>query len=183
MGIARVAAGTVAGLGLVGLGYVGLGGQDDTTRDDGGAIVESGDLGAFRIRVGDCINGATVGLVESVEGVPCTDAHDVEVYYAFNIAEGPFPGDDAVGAEADERCYDQFEPFVGASYQESVYGFTTLVPTEDSWEQLDDREVLCLIGNYDGTRKTGSAKGSAAPLDRGWATNGTRLAASRAAWT
>lgn len=160
MGIGRVVGGAVAGLGLVGLGYTGLGGQDDTTRSESGAIVEAGEVGAFRIRLGDCLNGATTGLIESMEGVPCTSPHDVEVYYAFNLPEGngEYPGDDAVGEAAGERCYDAFAGFVGTDYESSVYGFTTLSPSSASWDQLDDREVLCLIANYDGTKKTGTAR-------------------------
>ena len=163
MGIGRVIAGTVAGLGLVGAGYTGLAGQDDTTRSEDGAIVESGELGAFRIRVGDCLDSSLGTEVESVEGLPCDQPHSYEVYHAFNLSEGDgtFPGDDAVGTAADEGCYQAFEPFVGLSYQESTYDFLTLVPTEGSWDGLDDREVLCLIANLDGTAKTGTAADTA----------------------
>jgi hypothetical protein len=150
----------VAGLGLVGLGYAGVGGQDDTTRDDSGAIVEEGELGAFRIRIGDCIGGDLADQVESVEGVPCDGPHQLEVYYAFNLPEGDgtFPGDLAVAEQAEEGCFNAFEPFVGLNYAESIYDFTTLTPTQGSWDGLDDREVLCMIGNYDGTQKTGTAR-------------------------
>lgn len=150
----------MAGLGLVGLGYTGLAGQDATTRDDNGAIVESGEVGAFRIQLGDCLNGATTGLIESMDGVPCSTPHDVEVYYAFNLPEGDgqYPGDTAVGDAAGERCYAAFPGFVGRDYESSIYGFTTLSPSSESWDQIDDREVLCLIANYDGTKKTGTAR-------------------------
>ena len=153
----------MAGLGLVGLGYTGLAGEDATTRDDNGAIVAEGEIGAFRIRLGDCLNGAAVGLVESMEGVPCSEAHDLEVYHAFNLPEqdGTYPGDDEVGVQAEDGCYRAFAPFVGMSYEDSVYGFNAMTPTRESWDELDDREVLCLLGNYDGTPKTGSAEGRA----------------------
>lgn len=162
MGFGRLVGGAVAGLGLVGLGYTGLGGQDETTRDDSGAIVESGEVGAFRIRLGDCLNGATTGLIESMDGVPCTSPHDVEVYYAFNLpdGDGTYPGDTEVGDAAGEGCYNAFPGFVGRDYESSVFGFTSLSPSAASWDQLDDREVLCLIANYDGTKKTGTARNS-----------------------
>lgn len=162
MGLGRVIGGAaVAGLGLVGVGYAGLGGQDNTTRDEAGAIVDGGELGAFRIRTGDCLGDIAEGEFESVAGIPCDQPHQFEVYFAFNLPNGDFPGDAEVARQGEERCYNVFFPFVGLAYEESVYGFTTLLPTEDSWEGLDDREVLCLIGNYDGTVKTGSAKGTA----------------------
>ncbi|MCP3987467.1 MAG: hypothetical protein GY724_00195 [Actinomycetia bacterium] len=163
MGIGRLVGGAVAGLGLVGVGYAGLGGEDNTTRDDAGSIVEEGELGAFRIRVGDCIGGALGDEVESVDGVPCDGPHEFEVYYAFNLPEGDgnYPGDYSVEEAASDGCYEAFEPFVGVVYEASIYGFNTLTPTEGSWDGLDDREVLCMLGNYDGTLKTGTARGSA----------------------
>lgn len=163
MGLGRIVGGTVAGLGLVGLGYTGLAGQDDTTRDESGAIVAEGEIGAFRIRLGDCLNGGATGLIESLDGVPCSQSHDLEVYHAFNLGEGDgtFPGEDEVASEADQGCFEAFEPFVGESYEDSVYGFSAMTPTEGSWDGLDDREVLCLLGNYDDTPKTGSAEGTA----------------------
>jgi hypothetical protein len=163
MGIGRVIAGTAAGLGLVGAGYTGLAGQDDTTRNDTGAIVESGELGAFRIRVGDCLDSALGDEVESVEGIPCSNPHGFEVYHAFNLPEGDgsFPGDATVGSAADDGCLAAFDSFVGIDYWSSSYDFVTLVPTEGSWDGLDDREVLCLLTTVDGTPLTGSAAGTA----------------------
>ena len=163
MGLGKIVGGTVAGLGLVGLGFAGIAGQDNTTRDETGAIVEGGELGAFRIRIGDCIGGEMGDLVESVEGVPCDQLHEFEVYHAFNIPEGDngYPGDASIEEQAYIGCYDAFAPFVGATYEESLYGFNTLTPTKEGWEELDDREVLCLIGFYDGSLKIGTARGTA----------------------
>ena len=162
MGLGRIIGAGVAGLGLVGAGYAGLAGEDNTTRDDAGAIVEEGELGAFRIRVGDCIGGQLGDEVESVDGVPCTGPHQFEVYYAFNLpnGDGDYPGDQSVAEQAEQGCYAAFQPFVGQTYEDSIYGFNTLTPTRGSWDGLDDREVLCMIGNYDGTAKTGSARGT-----------------------
>lgn len=158
MGIGRVVGGAVVGLGLVGAGYTGLGGQDNSTRDDNGDIVRSGEVGAFRIQLGDCLNGATTGLIESMEGVPCTTPHDVEVYHAFNLGDGPYPGDASITESAGNGCMAAFEPFVGHEYETSIYDISYLYPSLDSWTELDDREVLCLMDNYDGTKKIGSAQ-------------------------
>lgn len=162
MGIGRIIGGTVAGLGMVGLGYTGIAGTDDTTRDEAGAIVEEGEVGAFRIQVGDCLitpDGATE--IESVQGVPCSEPHSDEVYHAFNIAGSVFPGDEAVGLQADQGCYEAFESFVGATYEESIYDFGAIYPTAGSWNELGDREVLCTMYLYAGGNKTGSAQGTA----------------------
>jgi hypothetical protein len=137
--------------------------DDDTTRDDTGSIVEGGDIGAFSIQIGDCI-GADVGVeVESVQGVPCDSPHQYEVYHRFEIAseDSVYPGQSVIDTEAEQGCLAAFEGFVGLSYEASIYDFATLTPTVESWDELDDREVLCMIGNLDGTPKTGTAQNTA----------------------
>lgn len=161
MALTRVVAGVAAaGLGAVGVGYAGLAGQDDSTRDESGQIVDGGEVGAFRIRLGDCYNELTPDAdeVESVDGVPCAGPHDTEIYFAFNLPGDEFPGADNVQESAGERCFEEFETFVGRDYETSAYGFYSMYPSEASWDGLDDREVLCAIYNYDKTKKTGSAR-------------------------
>src|SRR5262245_50679574 len=104
-----IAAGA-AGLGLVGAGVVqGIAGEDHTTRDEAGEVVEAGEVGAFRIQLGDCIESiAPTGEFESVTAVPCSEPHTAEVYAAFNLladVDAAFPGAAAVSTEADEGCY------------------------------------------------------------------------------
>ena len=161
--VGGVIAAGAAGLGLVGAGVVtGIAGEDHSTRDDSGAIVESGEVGAFRIRLGDCL--ATLvfdGPIESVDAVPCSEPHRAEVYGAFNIRtpdDAAFPGEASINTQSDDGCYSRFSPFVGFPYERSVYGFASIGPSKDSWEQIDDREVLCLVLMEDGSLTTGSAK-------------------------
>ena len=95
MAVGKVVAGVAAGLGLVGVGYAGLAGEDNTTRDNAGQVVEGGELGALRIRIGDCFLDTEGSTIEAVDAVPCTQSHKFEVYAAFNLAYGtddPFPG-------------------------------------------------------------------------------------------
>ena len=47
---------------------------------------------------------------------------------------------------------------MGLEYEESSFEFGAVYPTKDSWDELDDREVLCVISNYDGSMKTGTAQ-------------------------
>src|SRR5262245_65923680 len=116
-----IAAGA-AGLGLVGVGVVkGVAGEDHTTRDDAGAVVEGGEVGAFRIRLGDCLAQiAPTGEFESVNAVPCSEPHAAEVYAAFNLLadeDAAWPGSPSISSEADEGSYIRFEPFVGVPYE------------------------------------------------------------------
>ena len=159
------AAGAVvaAGLGLVGLGYGGLGGEDNSTRDEAGQVVDGGEVGAFRIRIGDCFQDPDSGSdeFESVEAVPCTQAHDNEAYAAFNLSGNDYPGVSEVQQLADQGCFDRFAGFVGVEYEDSSFDFWSMYPTEGSWDQLDDREILCAVYNNDLTRATGTARNSA----------------------
>ncbi len=164
MGIAKKMLLTVGIAGLAVTGCTTTSTDDASTRDDTGTVVESGEVGAFRLQEGDCFGATGDGLIATVDAVPCTEPHQSEVYAAFTLAyetDDPFPGQTVVDTAADEGCYERFDEFVGLDYQSSVYGYGSLTPTVESWDSLDDREVLCVIGNYDESPKTGTAKGTA----------------------
>ena len=161
--VGGVIAAGAAGLGLVGAGVVtGIAGEDHSTRDDSGAVVESGEVGAFRIRVGDCLAAIAFDApIESVDALPCSEPHASEVYGAFNILtpeDAAFPGTASISAQADDGCYSRFAGFVGLPYERSVYEISSITPTKGSWEQIHDREVLCLVAMTDNSLMTGSAK-------------------------
>lgn len=126
-----------------------LGGlTNQTLRDDDGTVVEGNDdASAFDVAVGDCLGepDGTGDVVETVPILPCTESHTYEAYSAFQIDDGDFPGLDAITAQADQGCVDAFEDFVGVSYESSMLEFTYYYPTEESWNGLGDREVLCLV--------------------------------------
>ncbi len=133
--------------------------DDQSTRDSAGDVVEGGEVGAFRLQVGDCLAEAAVGDVKSVPVVPCTDPHDTELYHSFDLPDGDFPGEEAVIASAEEGCLAEFEAFIGATYESSIYDVSYLYPTEQSWTDLDDRTVLCGVFLVDGTAAVESAAG------------------------
>ena len=49
------------------------------------------------------------------------------------------PGEDKVISLADEGCLQQFEAFVGLPPEQSRLKISTLFPTDETWEQFDDR--------------------------------------------
>lgn len=155
----------VLGLTAAALVLSGCGFSSEPERDDSGAIVETAEAAdIFSIGVGDCTNDpddAATEEVQSVEAVPCDGPHDNEAYYAEDLPDGEFPGDDAVSTAADEICLTQFEPFVGLSYEESRLAFFPFRPTQESWEQADDREVLCMVYDAAGEPLVGTAAGLA----------------------
>jgi Septum formation len=114
--------------------------------------------------VGDCLNeappeDASRTEVADVPAVPCEQEHAGEVYHTFELDDADaYPGYDEVSSLADEECIAQFEAFVGLPYNESRLDYWTLVPSDDTWNNLDDREVVCIVGDPQGPL-IGSARG------------------------
>jgi len=114
----------------------------------------------FNLEVGQCFNDPdATDEVSDVPIVDCEVAHDNEVYYLFDMPDGDFPGVSAVQLAADDGCFAQFESYVGQTYADSALGYWALYPTDGSWEQ-DDREIVCVLSDFNGGTMTGSMRGS-----------------------
>lgn len=120
----------------------------------------------FSVNVGDCFQDPSslsedeATEVGSVPIVDCEEHHDNEVYHMFDMEGDDFPGAAAVREASDQGCLAAFEGFVGTPYDSSRYYFGTLYPTQETWTQMDDREVVCYVFLPDGVRSQGSAGGS-----------------------
>ncbi len=131
----------------------------DAPRDEpGGEITASAEADAFEILKGDCIDLLALDgyddspegdefEVESVPVVPCGEPHTGEVYAELVMEGNEFPGAEAMAKKFDEWCYAEFEKFIGLSYDESVYGYTGFYPTQETWDQLDDRTLQCIVSS------------------------------------
>jgi hypothetical protein len=130
-------------------------------RDADGAIIEAGDISVFDLREGDCFEDPEDGAtqVATVLAVPCGEPHDNEIYFAFDLRDGDYPGVNAIDVEAEERCFAEFESFVAVAYFESDLNFFPMTPTPDSWE-AGDRTVYCTLFALDLSKLTGSMRGS-----------------------
>jgi Septum formation len=118
----------------------------------------------FELAVGDCFDDGDMALsgVEEVGEVPlveCAEPHDNEVYAVINVDGEAFPGEIAIQEQADEVCFDAFDPFVGLDYQSSVLDFGWLVPTADSWD-MGDRVVACFVYRLDLAQVSGTLENS-----------------------
>lgn len=103
---------------------------------------------ALAFSIGDCVNLPDGEEISDYESVDCDEAHDAEVFALPQHPDGgdaPFPGVDALNAFVEERCRDEFEPYVGIDYDSSAIFFTALSPGEEAWDAADDREVVCLL--------------------------------------
>jgi hypothetical protein len=107
------------------------------------------DVSVFDLEVGDCFSGGENGEVSEVSVVDCDDEHAYEVFALVDHEAGPddaYPGDEELEEFADDQCTgDEFESYVGISYDVSIYYSTWLTPTERSWDELGDREVVCVL--------------------------------------
>lgn len=130
-------------------------------RNAAGEITTAGAVDAFEVRVGDCFDDEAFASSEisEIPGIPCSEPHDNEVYATFDIP-GDWPGAERVEALANEGCHARFADAIGKSYEESVIAYTTIYPTQGSWKQRSDREVICVGYHMEYEKLTGSVIGS-----------------------
>ncbi len=111
----------------------------------------------YGMEVGDCYADFE-DEASSFTLISCDETHDVEVFVAESLADGSFPGDTEIEAQADELCFGQaFEDFVGQSYGDSNLFSLRSMPTQNSWDQ-GDRTINCLltldeprVGSFEGS--------------------------------
>jgi len=115
----------------------------------------------FSLTVGDCtVASQESGEFADTQVIACTEPHDNEIYAASSVPDGDFPGNAAIDVQATADCFDEFATFIGANYEDSIYGASWYYPTEGSWAE-GDREILCLVYQRDGEQVTGSLAGAA----------------------
>ena len=116
----------------------------------------------FSLEVGQCFADAISSSSEEVENVDivdCDKPHLNEIYAVVDLPEGDFPLV-FIDEDSAEICYNAFESFVGIDYEYSIYEANFLRPTMETWEELDDREVVCYLFDMEGKLKTGTAANS-----------------------
>lgn len=142
-------------------GYFLYSAMTSADRDESGAIVGAGSIDAFSLQEGDCFDDSDgfSDQVDSLPGVPCADPHDNEVYAVIPVDLPEFPGDDAMGDLAHEKCLTKFTAFVGKEYESSALDIYTLFPSKESWSRQNDREVVCAVYDMELEKLVGSVKG------------------------
>lgn len=120
------------------------------------------------LAIGDCLRMPDAEEISSVESADCADPHELEVFGLVTLTQGgnaPYPGEDAVAEAIFELCLPRFQPYVGTSYDNSVWYINAIFPTRDSWVEADDRSGTCVLyqpgaPGEDALSLTGSARGS-----------------------
>ncbi len=132
-------------------------GDDDDTATTEVPVLEAGDslVGACLAFAAD--TGAEITVFPRVD---CAESHSHEVFAVVPSTEPNYPGFEALEAEAQVACLAAFEPYVGVNAFDSELFYEWIVPTLDSWDRADDRQIVCVAGAHDGEPLTGSIAGS-----------------------
>ncbi|MBS0024722.1 septum formation family protein [Microbacterium paraoxydans] len=140
-----VAAASLALSGCSAINSILGGGSGDATRDEKtGQVTESANIDVFSVKLGDCMLETGSGMLTDANVVPCTEPHDEEVFHEITMDDGEY-SEDAISAASEGCIGDAFTSFVGVAYDQSALDVTTLTPSQDSWEQANDRVIQCLI--------------------------------------
>ena len=126
-------------------------------------------ISEYNLVQGECFNrveGLQAGRrVVITARVDCAEPHFAEVFHTFELDvahPGIFPGDEVTRSFAMRACYDHFEPFVGMSYELSVYELGVFIPNRTNFEDAAARYrgVHCWLYHVDGEALSGSARGT-----------------------
>ena len=120
----------------------------------------TGEVAANSVEVGTCTTIESDDLfVGSIDAVDCNESHAEEVFALFDLPGDDFPGEAGVNDDAFEGCIgSRFESYVGVPFESSEVFVTFLAPTRESWDRADDRTVICLAFQGDGSLRTGSVR-------------------------
>jgi hypothetical protein len=132
-------------------------------RGDEGQITGAGDLSVQELRVGDCFDFTDDSLeVTTVRAIPCDEPHVNEMYavVAYPAGEEPSDLDEPYSEWELDQCYDGFQAYVGVDVDSSMWLFSTLTPTPESWD-AGDRTIQCFLHNDSESAVVGSAEGTA----------------------
>lgn len=133
--------------------------QDADRDEETGEVKEDANIDIFALKVGDCKMSSATGLIESADVTPCDQPHDEEVFWEFPMPDGEFSDAD-VDAASQECIGEPFTTFVGVAYDASVLTVYPITPTKETWEQMNDRIIQCVVLE-EGVQTTGTLAGAA----------------------
>jgi Septum formation len=121
----------------------------------------------FDLKVGDCIDLPTTDeAVSQVQHQPCTSVHDAEIFLNLTdptAAGQPFPGSDQFRSQVIAQCVPAATQYMGTSFEARTdLDVGWFRPTEDSWDQKNDRVITCYLYKVDATKLSTPLKSSGA---------------------
>jgi hypothetical protein len=115
---------------------------DGPDRDATGAINGGRSIKVTDLRTGDCPRDIKSQRGSYVDVVPCATSHYSEVFAAFPLPPGEWPGDGRVKATAQAGCDDRFAAYAGVELDEDSWTVLAVPPEELDWPS--ERDVVCV---------------------------------------
>ena len=159
LGMAR--AGLILGsLGLAGAAvffWAGLTGRLDYDADTGSES-DTSSVPLIEAELGDCVDAfPDEPVVYELSFVSCDLAHGAEVFHLGELnpdGTRDYPGDSVLVSEVQNACGAAFEPYVGRTYEQSVFEVYYLYPRALGWNS-DPGTFYCFLVE-EGTSTVGS---------------------------
>jgi hypothetical protein len=128
-------------------------------RGDDGSLTTSGTVSVDDLRVGDCFNSGDEEEISNVDGVPCTEAHEYEVFAVDTYEADSLPSDAAMESVFSSLCVPPFETYVGFPYATSALYGSMITPSQESWND-GDRTFVCVLYDPENAQLTSSMRGA-----------------------
>lgn len=152
---------------LVVLSAIGVINLDDAKRDESGRVTETQTISINSLRVGDCFDQTDLREMtdEETEPVaevivkPCSELHDFEMFSEFELAAGDYPGEDAITAEANQKCFIALDEYAGTGPRARRASVAFIYPLALDWKLRRDHTVQCLLGFESGQTRGSLKKG------------------------
>lgn len=144
---------------------LGVGWFTAARRGDDGSLTSGGTVTVDDLRIGDCFDAGNETEISDVDGMPCDEPHDYEVFAVQERDGDTYPTEDEFDAIFESICIAAFEPYVGSDYTTSALYAGMITPSESSWDD-GDREYVCYLYEpvdetlTENVPQTGSAEGS-----------------------
>ena len=115
----------------------------ENIRDADGTVVRAGSWSVFDLRPGDCITTGAGQGSDMVPLVPCDKPHNQEVFAVIASTDTSYPGGGALAALGDEQCLSGLGG-LGSQVPEGM-PFSYLLPSETTWQENNDRAIVCVL--------------------------------------
>ncbi len=122
----------------------------------------SKEVAANNLEVGDCVEDETALTSAEVEAVDCGDEHAFELIGKFDVDDADsYPGAAELEEQGATECQgDIFEEYIGSPFNpDGEVLVDAYYPSEETWDEADDRTILCFGFLSDGSTSTESLEG------------------------
>jgi hypothetical protein len=118
---------------------------DNAQRNSNGQVSQAGSLNAWDLAVGDCFDAPSATTdISTIKAIPCTQAHDSQVYAEPAITESTYPGDSTLTTEAKNDCSSDSAQSTIASDTPSSVQLTDYLP-QDATTFASQRYIICVL--------------------------------------